>query len=385
MGMIEMTKPVRVLQVLGGTALGGAESRIMDLYRNMDRTKLQFDFVVHNRNEDHYNEEIRSLGGKIYRIPKFRFYNILAYRSAWKRFFCEHTTYAAVHGHMTSTAAIYLPIAKRNGVPLTIAHARSAGTDPGIKGILTRWLRKHLYERADYCFACSKIAGDAVFGAENMRKGKIQIIPNAIEVDNYVYDGAVREHMREEYGLQNAYVIGHVGRFHYAKNHVFLLDIFAEISKKKENARLLLLGEGGLMPEIQEKAVNLGIQEKVIFAGSHTNVGDFYQAMDYLVFPSHFEGLPGTIVEAQAAGLRCLISDTIAKEVVVTELVETMSLQKSAKEWADYVLKNQTYDRQRNVTELKEAGFDVKSQVTKLQNFYLGKKNENEMYYYEQV
>lgn len=375
MGMNGM-KPLRVLQVLGGTALGGAESRIMDIYRNMDRTKLQFDFVVHNTKEDHYNEEIRSLGGKIYRIPKFRFYNIVAYRKAWQHFFREHSEFAAVHGHMTSTAAIYLPIAKRNGVPITIAHARSAGTDPGMKGMLTRWLRKRLYERADYCFTCSKIAGDAVFGAKNMQKGKIQIIPNAIEVDKYVYNGAVREHLREEYGLQDAYVIGHVGRFHYAKNHTFLLDIFAEICKKKENARLLLLGEGGLMPEIREKAVKLGIQDRVIFAGNRTNVGDFYQAMDYLVFPSHFEGLPGTIVEAQAAGLRCLISDTIAQEVAVTELVAILPLQKSAKDWADYVLQHQAYDRQQDVSELKKAGFDVKSQVSKLQDFYMGKTDK---------
>lgn len=370
-----MTEPARVLQVLGGTTLGGAESRIMDIYRNIDRTKVQFDFVVHNKREDHYNQEIRSLGGKIYRIPKFRFYNILNYRKAWRIFFHEHLEFVAVHGHMTSTAAIYLPIAKENGIPITIAHARSAGTDPGLKGMLTRWMRKHLYECADYCFTCSKIAGDAVFGAKNMQSGKIQIIPNAIDISNYVYDGVVRKQIREEYGLQDAYVIGHVGRFHYAKNHTFLLDIFAELYKKKENARLLLLGEGNLLPEIREKAVRLGIQEKVIFAGNHTNVRDYYQAMDYLVFPSHFEGLPGTIVEAQAAGLRCLISDTIAEEVVVTELVKTMSLRKSAEEWADYVLGHLLYERKQNLSALKKAGFDVKSQVTKLQDFYLGKKN----------
>lgn len=369
-----MTKPLRVLQVLGGTALGGAESRIMDIYRNMDRTKLQFDFVVHNTKEDHYNQEIRLLGGKIYRIPKFRFYNIFAYRKAWQHFFREHSEFAAVHGHMTSTAAIYLPIAKRNGVPITIAHARSAGTDPGFKGKLTKWLRRNLYEKADYCFTCSEIAGDAVFGKQNMQKGEIQIIPNAIEVDKYLYDDVIRTRIREEYGLQDAYVIGHVGRFHYAKNHIFLLDIFAEIWKKKENARLLLLGEGALMPEIKEKAAKLGILNKIIFAGNHTNVDDFYQAMDYLVFPSHFEGLPGTVVEAQAAGLRCLISDKITQEVSVTNLVSTLSLQDDATVWADYVIEHQDYARTRDVSLLKAAGFDVKAQVVQLMEFYLGPK-----------
>ena len=369
-----MSKPARVLQVFGGLTLGGAESRIMDIYRNIDRTQMQFDFVVHNTREDYYNEEVRSLGGHIFRIPRFQFYNIMAYRKAWKNLFKEHPEFLAVHGHMTSTAAIYLPIAKKCGVPMTIAHARSAGTDPGLKGILTRWLRKNLYSKADYCLACSSIAGNAVFGEQNVEKGKIQIIPNAIEIDHYLYQETIREKIRKEYDLQDAFVIGHVGRFHYAKNHTFLLDIFAKLAEQKANAKLLLLGEGALMPEIKEKAKTLGIADKVIFAGNHANVGDFYQAMDYLVFPSHFEGLPGTVVEAQAAGLRCLISDTITAEVVVTDLVTVLSLQESASTWAEYVLAHSDYNRTREVSALKAAGFDVKTQVQKLQDFYRGKR-----------
>jgi len=369
-----MGEPARVLQVFGGLTLGGAESRIMDLYRNMDREKIQFDFVVHNNRKDHYYEEVCSLGGHVYRIPKFRFYNIYSYRKAWKALFRQHPEFIAVHGHMTSTAAIYLPVGKKCGVPRTIAHARSAGTDPGLKGVLTRWLRRDLYRKADYCFTCSKIAGDAVFGKENMKKGTIQIIPNAIEVDQYLYNEEKRAEIRKMYDLQDAYVIGHVGRFHYAKNHTFLIDIFAEILQRKENARLLLVGEGDLMPQIQEKAASLGILEKIVFAGNHTNVSDYYQAMDYLVFPSHFEGLPGTVVEAQAAGLRCLISDAITPEVVITEQVRVKSIEDTAESWASDVLAHGEYERSRDVTALKAAGFDVKSQVEKLQDFYMGKR-----------
>ena len=370
-----MNQPVRVLQVLGGTTLCGAESRIMDLYRNMDKNKVQFDFVVHNQNEDYFNPEIRSLGGNIYRIPRFKFYNFIAYRKAWREFFKEHQEFQAVHGHMTSTAAIYLPIAKKAGVPITIAHARSAGTDPGLKGKLTRFLRRNLSKKTDYCFACSKLAGKAVFGESALHNGKVQIIPNAIEVEKYLYNKQVRKEIREQYKLTNDFVIGHVGRFHYAKNHEFLREIFAEVVKRQSDARLLLVGEGELMEPTREKARQLGVLDKVVFAGSQGNVSAYFQAMDYMVFPSHFEGLPGTIVEAQAAGLRCLISDAITDEVMVTELVKARSIQDKASDWAEQILEEKDYVRSKDLTELQAHGFDVVQQVKDYEDFYVGKKS----------
>ena len=160
------TNPVRVLNVLGTTNLGGAESRVMELYRALDRERVQFDFLVHTDQEGQYSGEIRRLGGRIYHVPRFRVYNILAYRRALCRFFGEHSEFAAVHGHMTSTASIYLPIAKRAGVPVTIAHARSAGVNRGIRGLATRVIRYPLKYRADYCFTCSAEAGEAVYGRQ---------------------------------------------------------------------------------------------------------------------------------------------------------------------------------------------------------------------------
>lgn len=367
-----MSESVRVLQVLGGTTLCGAESRIMDIYRNIDRTKVQFDFMVHNQNEDYYNAEIRQLGGHIYRVPRFKIVNFYSYRNAFKRFFKEHCYYQAVHGHMTSTASIYLPIAKKSGVPITIAHARSAGTDPGWKGILTKLLRSALYRKADYCLTCSKVAGEAVFGKRSSAQGKVQIIPNAIDIDRYLFAPEIRNQIREKYKLEGQFVIGHVGRFHYAKNHEFLIDIFAEIVKRQENVKLLLVGEGDLMSEVKDAAQKRGILEQVIFTGNQAKISDYYQAMDYLVFPSHFEGLPGTVVEAQAAGLKCLISDAITEEVIATDLVTAKSLRETAADWAVEVIRNQHYERSRDVEALKKSGFDVKTQVTQLEQFYLG-------------
>lgn len=365
-----MTEPIRVLHVLGATNIGGAESRIMDMYRNIDKEKVQFDFLVHTDKECFFNKEIRELGGRIYSVPRFRMYNYFAYKKALETFFDAHCEFKAVHGHMTSTAAIYLPIAKKAGIPMTIAHARSAGVDQGIKGKLTNWLRKHLSERTDYCFACSRIAGEAVYGERWVKAGKVKVIPNAIETDKFVYDSAVREQLRNELGLQNAYVIGHVGRFHYAKNHEFLVQIFAEIRKRKENAVLLLLGDGSLITSVKEQVKQLGLEQSVIFMGNQTDVAKYYQAMDYLVFPSRFEGMPGTIVEAQAAGLPCLISDSITGEVKVTELVQYASLNETPAEWADKVCAWKDKERKSHVDELISAGFDVKIQVKWYERFY---------------
>lgn len=214
-------QPIRVLQVLGGTNLGGAESRVMDLYRSMDRTRVQFDFAVHTAEKGFFDDEIRALGGNIYALPRFRGYNLPAYRRAWKLFFAEHPGYAFVHGHMTSTASVYLPAAKRAGVPVTAAHARSAGVDGGLKGVLTRLMRLPLWKRADYCLAASALAGEAVFGKKAVKQGKVIVLPNAIAASKYAYDPVKREKLRAELGVGDGLVLGHVGRFHPCKNHGF--------------------------------------------------------------------------------------------------------------------------------------------------------------------
>lgn len=366
-------QPVRVLQVLGGTSLGGAESRVMDLYRNIDRTRVQFDFAVHTARKGFFDDEIRALGGEIYSFPRFRGYNWIAYRKAWRRFFEEHPEYVCVHGHMTSTASLYLAEAGRAGIGCTAAHARSAGTDSGIKGWMTRVLRKNLAGRAEVCLACSELAGRAVFGEKAWRDGLVHVVPNAIEVAKYVYDPEKRERLRCELGISDRFVIGHVGRFNPVKNHPFLLDVFYEIKKQREDAVLLLVGEGGGMEAAKEKAAALGLEKSVLFAGSRPDAADFYQAMDFMVFPSLYEGLPGTILEAQAAGLPCLMSDTITREVMLTGLVEAMSLERPAEEWAGRVIaaaQENAGGRRSYLEELRAAGFDVKKQARQWEIFY---------------
>lgn len=374
-----MAQGIRVLHVLGNTQLGGAESRVMDLYRHMDRGRVQFDFLVHTKKEGHFDKEIKELGGRIFCIPRFRLYNYFSYRKAVKKFFRDHREFQAVQGHITSTAAIYLPIAKKAGIPVTIAHARSAGVDKGIKGRLTRWMRRNLSKKADYLFTCSELAGISVFGEKAVREGKTIFIPNAIDCGLFAYNEKKRVELRRELGIEDKYVIGHVGRFHYAKNHEYLLHIFAELCKKEKLNKdlipekgfvLLLLGEGSGMEGARALAGELGIAERVYFLGNHSNIYDYYQAMDYFVYPSRYEGLPGTMVEAQASGLKCVMSDTICREVAVTELVHTMDIRADAAVWADYIRETADYERKSHVEEMQKAGFDVNGQAERMMAFY---------------
>lgn len=378
-----MSKAIRVLHVLGGTSLGGAESRIMDLYRQMDREEIQFDFLVHSsavrtfcedvpeREAQYYDEEIKRLGGHIYVLPKFKVYNYLTYKKAIQEFFKSHHEFRVVQGHMTSTAGIYLPIAKRYGIPITAAHARSAGVDRGLKGIATRILRKNLYKKTDYCFACSALAGVSVFGKKQTDEGKVKIIYNAIDAKKYAYQPEKRKLMREKLEVEGKLVLGHVGRFAAPKNHPYLIEIFASLCSMREDAVLVLLGDGPDRSAIEEKCKELGVREKVLFMGNCKQPEDYYQAFDIFLLPSLYEGLPGVLVEAQAAGLRCLVSDNVTREAQATDLVTYLDIGKPASTWADAILAQADYDRCVTYQEIAQAGLDVKKQAEAYRDFYL--------------
>lgn len=370
-----MAEMIRVLHVLGGVGLGGAESRIMDLYRQMDRSQIQFDFLVHGstaRKAEYYEEEIKRLGGRIYVLPKFRVYNYLSYRKAVRDFFRQHHEFRVVQGHMTSTAGIYLPVAKKSGVPVTVAHSRNAGVVKGPKGVATKFFRRHLAKKADHCFACSALAGEDAFGKEAMKAGRVKIIHNAIDAGRFTYDARKRAAVRARLDLGEKLVLGHVGRFDYQKNHPYLIDIFARLCESREDAVLLLLGEGADQDKIREKCRMLGLEEKVRFLGNQKKTEDYYQAMDIFVLPSFFEGLPGVLVEAQAAGLRCIVSDTVTKEAKATDLVTYLSIEEPPARWAEEIVKQTGYARRDTARELRQAGFDVRTQAEGYRRFYLG-------------
>lgn len=382
-----MSSPIIVLHVVGRLDIGGAESRIMDLYRNIDREKVQFHFVQHTSDRCAFEEEVERLGGRVYHVPRFNVKNYFTYKKAWKGLFQAHPEIKVVQGHMTSTAAIYLPIAKKAGVEITIAHARSAGVDPGLKGHLTRFLRRDLYKKCDYRFTCSGMAGESVFGDQNQISRKATFIPNAIDVDKFKFNKEVREEIRYELGIKDKFVIGHVGRFSHMKNHKYMLQILEQcirMEKKRglSETVLMFLGDGDLKEEIMEQAVAMGISSRVLFMGNKRDVCRYYQAMDYFLLPSLYEGLPGTAVEAQASGLKGIMSDSVTAEAVVTDLIQMRSIKEEPKIWAEEIMRasqkqiedscgDEEVRRSSYAEVVKQASFDVKEQAKRMQEFYL--------------
>lgn len=382
-----MSSPIIVLHVVGRLDIGGAESRIMDLYRNIDREKVQFHFVQHTFDRCAFEEEVERLGGRVYHVPRFNVKNYFTYKKAWEGLFQAHPEIKVVQGHMTSTAAIYLPIAKKAGVEITIAHARSAGVDPGLKGHLTRFLRRDLYKKCDYRFTCSGMAGESVFGDQNQISRKATFIPNAIDVDKFKFNKEVREQIRYEVGVEDKFVIGHVGRFSHMKNHKYMLQILEQcirIEKEKglPETVMMFLGDGDLKEEIMEQAVAMGISSRVLFMGNKRDVYRYYQAMDYFLLPSLYEGLPGTAVEAQASGLKGIMSDSVTAEAVVTDLIQMRSIKEEPKLWAEEIMRasqkqiedscgDEEVRRSFYAEVVKQASFDVKEQAKRMQEFYL--------------
>ncbi len=363
-------KQIRVLHVVTHMQRGGLESMIMNYYRNIDRDKIQFDFLVHRNYESAYDKEIESLGGKIYHLPVLNPLS-LNYRKQLNQFFQQHPEYKIVHVHQDCLSSVILKAAKKNNVPVRIAHSHNANQDKNLKYLIKLYYRQFIPKYATDLFACGKEAGDWMF------KGKeYQIVTNAISAKNYTYSIPTKNKIRDELKMANEYVVGLVARFSLQKNHDFLLDIFNEIVKINSNSKLLLVGDGDLRQQIEEKINNLYLQDKVILTGVRSDVSDLLQAMDVFVMPSLYEGLPLSIVEAQASGLPCFISDKVPIECKKTDLVTQISLSESPEYWAKQILKVKDMERRNTYKEIVESGFDIEENVKQLQEFYLRKAGE---------
>ncbi len=363
---------IRVLQVVTHMERGGLESMLMNYYRHIDHEKVQFDFIVHRGVRAAFDDEIESLGGRIYRLPRLVPWS-KSYLSALNHFFDEHSEYKVVHVHQDCLSSVILKVAARHNVPVRVAHSHSANQDKNLKYPIKLWYKRSIPKYATNLFACGKDAGDWMFGGV-----PFQIINNAINVVAYTYDPAKRQKVRRQLGLENEFTIGHVGRFNQPKNHPFLIDIFAALLKKEPTAVLLLVGGGGDMPKIQAKVQALGIAEHVRFLGVRSDVADLMQAIDVFVFPSLYEGLPVTMVEAQAAGLPCLISDKVPPECIITKgLVDVLTLSADPEVWAEKILEKRDFPRSDRRTEIAAHGFDITTEAVKLQEFYINAYEQN--------
>lgn len=362
---------IRVLHVLGGLNRGGAETMVMNLYRNIDRSKVQFDFIVHTEDKCDYDDEIKSLGGRIYNIPKYTGKNHLHYKKAWSSFFEENPKYKIIHGHVRSTATIYLKVAKKYGLT-TIAHSHNTSSGKGVSAIVKNILQHQIRYTAKFMFACSKTAGIWLFGYKACQKDNFYILNNAIDAEKFIYDEKKRMEKRKELQVEDKFIIGHMGRFHTQKNHNFLVDIFKQVHESEPNTVLMLVGEGDLRGSIEKKVNDLGLGNSVIFTGVRADIAELLQVMDVFVFPSLYEGLPLTVVEAQAAGLPCLISDKITAEVKIMDILTNISLEESVQSWAKKVLSYlNSFERKNTYLEIVKAGYDIKGTVNWLQEFYI--------------
>lgn len=358
--------PIRVLQIVTYMGRGGLETMLMNYYRHIDRDKVQFDFLVHRDFEADYDREILALGGRIYHISRLIPWSA-SYKRELKNFFRSHPEYRIVHVHQDCLSSVALQCAKECGIPVRIAHSHNSNQDKNIRFLVKRHYMKSIPQYATELFSCSKKAGEWMFSGR-----QYQTLANAIDSSMYKYDAAIADTIRKERGLTDELIIGHVGRFHPQKNHVFLIDIFAEIKKIRPDAKLLLVGGGEGMTAIQQKVEKLGLKDSVIFTGIRPDVNRLLQAMDVFVFPSLYEGLPVTMVEAQAAGLPCVISDKVPDECIVTEgLVTVQKLSNSVENWAKHIVSRANMQRKDTGEQIKAHGFDIAENAKWLEEFYL--------------
>lgn len=329
-----MGDPLRIAHVVGKMVGGGVEQVVMNYYRHIDRSLVQFDFIVDSDSSLVPWEEIESLGGRIFIVPPYQ--SLAAYLRELERLFREQS-WTIVHSHINSLSVFPLGAAKRAGVPVRIAHSHStSGRGELAKNALKCVLRTQANRYPTHRFACSRLAGEWLFG----HGADFETVPNAIELDSFLFDGEARVSARSELGLSaDQFVLLHVGRFSTQKNQAFLLDAFARLIEVRPNSVLLLVGTGDLLLSIEERAMALSVADKVRFLGQRDDVWRLYMAADAFVLPSLYEGLGIVAVEAQVAGLPCFLSARVTEEVDISGTCHFLSVDRpsSVDAWANCI------------------------------------------------
>lgn len=365
-----MAEQLRILHVVTTMNLGGLENFIMNIYRSIDRNKIQFDFLMHRQERSSFEEEIVLLGGRVYRLSAIRPSNYFSYIAELKFFFKKHPEYLIVHSHINESSALILSVAKKAGVPVRIAHSHTSAKAQTY-GVYRQLLKSRIAGLSTFRLACSTSAGKWMFGTADFKK-----VNNSINVQKFKFNPASRLKIRNSLQInQNEIVLGNVSRFNVEKNHKFLLQIFYLLSLKFNNFRLILVGDGLLMNQIKQNVQELNLEEKVTFTGTVMNPEDYLSAMDIYVFPSLFEGLPLALVEAQANGLPIIMSDSISEEVILSDLVKSYSLSSIAEQWATEIInrisKIEDNNRQKYAKVIMDMDFDAVKTAKSFELFYL--------------
>lgn len=369
-----MSEPIRILNLFTIMNRGGAETMVMNYYRAIDKSKIQFDFMVHRQERGAYDDEIEAMGGRIFRMCPIYPQNLFRYQQMLKEFFDNHPEYQILHSHMSELGYFAFKEAIKHGVPVRICHAHNApvfNSETAIeklkripRELLARQMRKL---STDY-FTCSRIAGEWLFGKKNSEK--LIFMRNAIDTQAFAYNETKALRVKADLGWTDKFIIGHVGRFCPQKNHDFLIDIFKVFHSKYLNSILALVGSGELQGKIQEKVKNLGLDKDVCFLGNRADMSNIYQAFDVFLFPSFYEGLPVSLIEAQASGLPCIISDTISDQTRLTPAYYPVSLKEKPEQWVAQLEKCMDYKRNVTTEYIIQAGFDIHRNATWLAEYY---------------
>ena len=371
-----MSEPIRILNLFTIMNRGGAETMVMNYYRNVDKSKIQFDFMVHRTERGAYDDEIEAMGGKIYRMCPIYPQNFAKYKNMLKVFFDEHPEYKIIHSHMSELGCFAFIEAQKHGVKVKICHAHNAPVRESMnikekaQLIFRDYFKKKMLPFSDFLFVCGEEAGLWLYGKEN--KDKFIMMNNAVDAQKFRFDEEKKQKTRAELSLGDKFTILNVGRFNPQKNHGFILEIFKELKAICPNAVLLLAGTGDLLGETKEKAERLALSDSIKFLGMRSDIDSLVSASDVFLFPSLYEGLPVTMVEAQSSGIKCFISDAVPSQCIITSDVSVLSLKESAKEWAEKISVLQNgYERKDRYEDMVKANFDIKKNAEWLQNFYI--------------
>ncbi|WP_028896073.1 glycosyltransferase [Prevotella sp. HUN102] len=367
------SKPIRVLQVLHILNRGGAEAIIMNLYRKLDRTRIQFDFLVHEKEKGLFEDEITQLGGKIYRVQAFKGYNVLSYYQECKHFFAQHPEIKIVHGHLGSSAALYLKAAKVYG-KFTIAHSHSAGSIRDFRGFAYAFFSFPTRYVADQLFGCSTEAGIQRYGKTTVKSPKYKNFNNAVDVIKFKFNLEKRNLKRKELGIpEQKIAIGTVGRITEPKNPPRIYSLFKFLVNNYENVICYWIGTGELEDVYQQKIKEDNLQDRIIMTGVRSDIPELMSAFDGMIFPSLWEGLPVSVIEAQMANLPTILADTISKETEISPLLHWHSLNESDEVWAKGIVEHtKAYlnCRENYNFNTSSTGYDINETVKWLMSFY---------------
>ncbi len=371
-----MSEPIRILNLFTIMNRGGAETMVMNYYRKIDKSKIQFDFLVHRQQRGAYDDEIEAMGGRIFRMCPIYPQNFGKYKKMLKAFFDEHPEYKILHSHMSELGCFAFMEAQKRGIKVKICHAHNAPVKGSMNFkekaqlIFRDYFKKKMLPYSNFLFVCGHEAGNWLYGEEN--KERFIMMNNAVDAKKFSFDSNTRNEIRKELGLNDSFVILNVGRFNLQKNHTFIIDIFNQINKFHKNSKLLLAGNGELESEIKSKVHSLGLDDSVIFLGLRDDIHKILSASDVFLFPSLYEGLPVTMVEAQASGIKCFISDAIPKQCIMSDDVTVMSLNDSPEKWANEILKlSDGYERLDRYETIVNQNFDISANAKWLEEFYI--------------